>query len=392
MNTVKKYLELMRIIRSNTLIHVVLDTNIYRHNPARDNADFHALARLAKKNILKLYIPYVVEREFQTQQRELCERELNKAKSALETLLRKELSDNIKAKIEAIKDEVNTESAAILEDTEQQIIHWATAINAVRIPLCLEQTKGAMEAYFQGKPPLKEPKKREDIPDSFIVQAITKIAQGNYSQVYVVANDRKVQEAFNNDDDIDTYASLSEFIKSDTIQNKLKDADIHESIDDIIDAVKRYDDHFREISSYIESNIGEKARKKTIEEDLYGGYELTIYSYEDAECLNVKFDNLSYYGDGQFGMPFTLNMEVYVEYYIQKSDYYASEVILSVSDINDHVFEVDEYFEIAVEGTVTFNVDIENLNLEDFEKCIDATSIEIDSIENIRLPKNHPFI
>jgi len=60
------------------LIHIVLDTNIYRNNPGRNNLNFQAIEKLANAGWLKLHVPYVVEREFQTQQREIYSRDLEK--------------------------------------------------------------------------------------------------------------------------------------------------------------------------------------------------------------------------------------------------------------------------------------------------------------------------
>ncbi len=48
------------------MIHVALDTNIYRHNPSLDSAGFKSLTYLAKRKSICIHIPYVVEHEFST--------------------------------------------------------------------------------------------------------------------------------------------------------------------------------------------------------------------------------------------------------------------------------------------------------------------------------------
>ena len=85
------------------MIHIVLDTNIYRHNPSRDNLNFKAVEKLAAARWLKLHIPYVVEREFQTQQRKIYSKDLEKAKSGLSGLLRKQLSPEVLEELNCIK-------------------------------------------------------------------------------------------------------------------------------------------------------------------------------------------------------------------------------------------------------------------------------------------------
>lgn len=161
------------------MINVILDTNIYRNNPSRDNLNFKAIEKLANAGWLKLHIPYVVEREFQTQQREIYSKDLEKAKSGLSGLLRKQLSPDVFAKLNLLKTQLDAESKNILSDAEEQFVEWAESIDANRLPLCLVQAHTALEAYFHGLPPLKEPKIRDDIPDSFIVQAINKLYTEN---------------------------------------------------------------------------------------------------------------------------------------------------------------------------------------------------------------------
>jgi predicted nucleic acid-binding protein len=51
-------------------IGVVLDTNIHSSDSLRRTARFNALVRLAKSGQLRLHIPYIVQKEFLSQQTE----------------------------------------------------------------------------------------------------------------------------------------------------------------------------------------------------------------------------------------------------------------------------------------------------------------------------------
>lgn len=137
-------------------MHVVLDTNIYRNNPSRDNLHFKALERLSKGSVLRLHIPYIVMREFQTQQREIYSKDLVKAVSGLSGLSRKQLDKGVLDKLNDLKSELEKESEDILSSAESQINNWAKNIGANIYPLCIDQTNAALEAYFQGKPPLSQ--------------------------------------------------------------------------------------------------------------------------------------------------------------------------------------------------------------------------------------------
>ena len=48
------------------MIHLVLDTNVYRKNSKLNTTDFRTLAKLVELRCLELHVPYIVEREFST--------------------------------------------------------------------------------------------------------------------------------------------------------------------------------------------------------------------------------------------------------------------------------------------------------------------------------------
>ena len=372
------------------MIHVVLDTNIYRNNPSRNNLNFKAIERLANSNLVKLHIPYVVEREFQTQQREIYSQDLSKVLSGLSALTRKQLSIDILRKLNSLKDELDAESNHILSDAEDQLVQWSENIGANRYPLCLDQAHTALEAYFQGSPPLITAKVREDIPDSFIVQAINKL-HANNGLMHVVAGDKKVRASFSDIETIVTHESLSEFIESDVVQNELKDLDLLDNIEVINSAIQNYENDFGEISYKIDHDIGEEIiwgmiGDSSIHDD---NNEATINGYYEAEDIELDFTELAYYGNGQFGIPFGLRIMVSAVYYIFKSEYYSMdasrEPVPSVTDHNDHYFEAEDDFDVVVNGMASISIDRDNIDFDEFSECVDDASIGIDSVESIVL-------
>jgi rRNA-processing protein FCF1 len=372
--------------------HVILDTNIYRNDPSRKKLDFQALEKLAKSNRVILHIPYIVEREFQTQQSELCKKDALKAMSGLSSLSKKELSDDILKVVNDIKASLEDSVENILLDSEHQLIKWAESINANRVPLCLDQAEKAMESYFKGNPPLKIVKSREDIPDSFLLQAIEKIVE-DYGDVHLVANDKKVLEAYEGHENIVTYKDLKLFIESEIIQNDLKDLNPLENIDEIEKAIVSYEEETHDIGLHISNKIGEfilweSFNDNSIPDD---NNEATISSYGEVKSIEVLSNELAHYGDGKFGIPFSLKIEVYGFYYIFKADYYMmrenNDFSLSVSDHNDHYFEVEDEFIVNVSGTAALTIDSTSFDLDDISESIINGSIEIDEVSEIKLCK-----
>lgn len=374
----------------NQLLHVILDTNIYRNNPDRSNLNFKALEKLAKANAITLYIPYVVEREFQTQQRDLYSKDLEKSLSGLSGLVRKPLSPELHDKVTNLLEELNNAKEPILSDSEDQFVKWSQSINGIRQPLCLEQAMGALEAYFKGSPPFKKIKNRDDIPDSFIVRAIEKIACDS-GDVHIVVGDKKVQEAFRDNKSCFIYESLSVFIDTDFIQNELKDIDVVENMENIKCAIIDYETEYNDLAREVSSSIGpelmwKKIYDSTIRDD---NNEATICGYSDPNEVVLELKDMKYYGNSSFGVPFSLNLFVSAIYYIFKSDYYCMDFESverpSVTDHNDHYFEAEEEFEISVTGIANLTIDRDNIDFDDFGACVDLDAIRIDSIENIEL-------
>ena len=370
------------------MIHIILDTSIYRNNPSRDNLSFKAIEKLLDAKWATLHIPYVVEREFQTQQRKIYENDLKKVVSGLSGLARKQLSPDISIKIESLKKEIDNESENILSDAEYQFVKWAEDIGANRFALCLEQATVALEAYFQGKPPLKMVKNREDIPDSLIVQAIKKIHSTN-TDTHVVAEDKKIREAFSNIDSIFTYRSLAEFVESEIVQNELKDLDFLDNLKEIGEAIKGFEKEYHEISETISDEIGEKLVGTTIHDSSIpdDNNEAVITTYYTPERIELDFENLAYYGNGHIGIPFSLYIEVDAFFYIFKSEYFSMDLSIehrpSVTDHNDHYFEAEDNFELLVEAVFSLKIDRENINLDKISESIFSYSLSVDDIENI---------
>ena len=119
------------------MIHVVLDTNIYRKNPSRNNLHFKAIEKLSKAKVIRIHLPYVVMREFQTQQRDIYSKALTKAKSGLSGLSRRQLSADIVNKLKTLEKQLNKESENILADAEKQITNWANNIGATLYRMAL---------------------------------------------------------------------------------------------------------------------------------------------------------------------------------------------------------------------------------------------------------------
>lgn len=346
----------------------MLDTNIYRHNPARDNLGFRALGKMAKAGLLKLHIPYIIEREFQTQQRKIYSDDLNQVVAGLNGLTRKQLSPAIAAKISSLKEELERDSEDILADSEMQFINWAEEHRANRYSLSLEQAQEAFEAYFQGKPPFKQAKIRDDIPDSFIVQAVKSLSKAN-GKLHFIVGDKKVGEAFDSDDSIIIYKKLDEFIETELVQSELKEVDMLQNLDAIKEMIKDYELNEQWINKYITKEVGDQLEGVDLYSDEVPAFDnkMTIYGWWEPDEAELDFSELAYYGNGFFGIPFMVEMKVSVTYNISKSKYISMSESFKVFDWNDHYFQDETDVDVIVNGMVSVVIDRDKIVVGNLE-------------------------
>lgn len=243
-----------------------------------------------------------------------------------------------------------------------------------------------MEAYFCGASPLTKVKDRNDIPDSFIVQSINKLSK-QHSNLVVIAEDEKVRKAFDTIVDIKSYSQLSDFLKSEEIQDKLKDIDLIADLPAILDAVLKFEDSSGVLASEISNKIGDYICGETITDSSIpdDNNEAHISQFGDVDSITLDMDGLTYYGSGNIGVPFEVEMYVYAYYYIFKADYYSLENQPSVSEHNDHYFEAEEEFLVKINGVASVMFDRDPLDFEDFSNTIKPKTLEIDTIDSINL-------
>lgn len=365
------------------MINVLLDTNIYTRNPRRSNLDFDVLKMLSKANKVTLYVPHMVEREFQSQQFLKSKRHLDSIKTNLEDMIRNNLTGD-SGFIHKFIGELDEQYPSILAESEQIFKSWLDSCNAKRFPISLEQTHQAWEAYFKGELPFSEPKSRKDIPDSFIVQSIREILK-DIDYLYLISDDGNVLKSFESDKKIGLFNSLSEFIQHDVIQNQLKILDPVEGLDIIQKALETSEKEMHSLEYYIQSNLGDKVLDEEIENDAIpdDNHVATISGFYEPEDIKLDMTNLLYYGNGLVGFNFVAKLRVSIYYYIYKADYYCmeDEISPSVTDHNDHYFEAEDDCEIQVTGTITILIDYNEVfttEVDDLE--FEGNTIEVEKI------------
>lgn len=384
------------------MIHISMDTSGIGTNKSLSHASYKALKRLVDADQIKVHIPYVVKREFETQEYERYIKEYQSALSGVKGLNRIQKSPSLQAITSDLVEKIQSLEDEIKDDANKHSKLWFEGLNTEFYEIDGLQAKNSLEAYFSGKAPLTQSKNRNDIPDSFICRGIEKIKE-NLEHIHLIVKDNKIVKTFNDNSNFTLYQSITSFIESKDMQVNLKKLDILDDyINNFLQFLQKLESKNPTIEYYLSSKIGDEIYGMTIKDDSIpdDNHEATIRMYGDGSNVNLDFANPIYYGNDQIGIKFDLEVEVYADYYIYKADYYSmldGDVNLSVSDWNDHYFEVEREFNIKVTGIVSVKFDVDSLDLKEiagieidqledfFSDVYSGAEVNIESVDNIEL-------
>lgn len=381
-------------------MEVVLDTNIYSNDALRRTARFNALTRLAKAGKLRLHIPYVVQREFLSQQTEQYEQLANSINNGISELQRK-ISPDLARKLDGVKESFIKIQDDLVTYPTTDFTKW---INEIKGKIhFVSESHGAqvIEDYFEGAPPFKSKKNRLDIPDSFIWQVISDLAN-QVDVLYVVVNDKKVRDACESKKNIKAFESLDDFIKSDFCRSVLDEENVKENTERLfkylpsILSIKQDEIQERLIEILENTNVQDE---KLI---LNSSHTALVKTVEDlsAEIAVDDFKSAQYYGDGIIVVLFRTRIEVTAEYDLSATEYYniglkRAEQIL-FRDLGDGHYLAEESFLLNVAGKLSITVDSRkilghNLSEEEIKILLDGAKFEVDSVDKKSLVDQDPI-
>ena len=362
------------------------------------NANYKAMKRLVEAEEIRVHVPYVVRREFETQKEIEAQKLYSESLKALKALSNRfhEIS-NIKNIISNLENAERSILDSVKADNEEFFDGLSSNIKDISS----EQALKAMEAYFGGNPPLTNRKDRQDIPDSFICQSIQSIkSDEDIDSLVVIANDNKIKNTFTDQEGYIVFSSLKEFLSNEEMQAILANIDTLESLrDNPLGLISRLENNNAVIADYLSSAVGEAVHGKTIEGPLIPSddHEATISRYYEGIDIEFDYTDIIHYGNNQVGINFALDLWVTGDFYINKSDYYANEYNFSIDDWNDHYYLAESEFLVKVTGVVSIklnsdNLDVKEINLIDSDELEDHLSdyyseaiIKIESIDSLEL-------
>lgn len=123
-------------------------------------------------------------------------------------------------------------------------MEWAKHNDATLHPLQPHHGETVLKAYFQGLPPFKETKNRNDIPDAFIWQTVLELCV-RYGKIHFIVKDGGLFQACRDTEQIIPHSSLKTFFQHPEVKEAsagtfaLTDMFIEDNFSDIIEYLER---------------------------------------------------------------------------------------------------------------------------------------------------------
>ncbi|GEM_PF-1290114 len=359
-------------------MNVVIDTSILQRDRGFLQSDALLIKKLAKLDLLKIHIPWIVYKESTSQNIKESDSVLNKSIRDISSLNKKGISEEDYIEIEKIVCRLNSIKDSLEKSIDKHWLNFITDSKATLHDINGEHGKLVMSSYFNGDKPFPEPKSRKDIPDAFIYEAIKSI-QERVGEIHFICADNNLRNSIDGLDSCTGFSSYSDFYKSVKyveIENEYKKIEYYS--DELILLRENVDkiSKFAESAIYSDVFAGDDqviSNESILSDDREG----SIQDMADVTIDMVHLDSIQFI-DGIFYISIDISGKFGIEYFMYKSDYYIEAEDRSISIIDDdwnkHYFLVYETFDVKL--SYQCSVEQDSVKHKEFEFQTEQVTIE----------------
>lgn len=364
------------------MLNVALDTNILHKAQNFSSTEIRKLISLVQSQVIRLYIPEVVLREFKSKKEAEYKKLVSEQEKSLSALSKISTSLNDSSVLSKMNSDFSSIKNSLLKSFEKQIADFIKITNLQIVKNTPDDLNKMWDLYFAGELPFKNIKNRQDIPDCFIYIAIKTIPAP-----HTICNDNALKAALEKDG-LPTYESIDEFIvKNEKLLKQLA-------------TYKKLQKESRKIINFLLNEVGviKKLMVKQLEKRLeYQTFtdekiesddnEATIEGSPSISENDIEIDekSIDHDGHGFFSFDFKCEFQNPVDYYIFKADYYCKGAEefegVSIEDWNEDYFLAEEDMTIKCTGTVTIQVLIDDEEFYENNYMLTEEDISFDYLE-----------
>lgn len=359
-------------------MNIVIDTSILKRDRGFLNSDILLIKKLAKLDLLKIHIPWIVYKESASQNLRESDFILGKAIKEISSLNKKGVSKEDYHELKKLIDKLDTLKVSLGKSIDE---HWAVFIADSKATLHeIDNTHGklVMSSYFIGDKPFPEPKSRKDIPDAFIYEAIKSIRK-NEGEIHFICADNNLRKVVDGLDNCTGFNSYSDFYKSPRYTEIEKE---YKKVEHYSDELILLRDNADKISKFAENEIYGDVFTGNDQGIFHESFpsddnEGVIQDMEGVTMDKTHLDSIQFV-DGIFYISVDISAIFGVEYFMFKSDYYMEAEDRNISiidnDWNKHYFLVYENFNVKL--SYQCSIEQDSIKYKEFEFKTEQAIIE----------------
>ena len=325
-------------------------------------------------------------------------------KRASDDLLIRGLPGDLIDQLVALSSQIEQRRSEIVQAAMAGFTQWVEGHGVSHVPLSHTQATQAMEAYFEGSPPLRAAKDRKDIPDAMIYQSVRELATNG--ALTFVCQDGNLSAACKQLPGVSVHTTLAEFIADEDIQRMILEQDA--AAEDMIEVgelaqaelslpaspdVKLILGAMEKLAStgdnplerFVAQHAGERAvhqwfTSSSIPADDRRAF---VYMFGELDYVEFHWEQAAYYGEATYMVPFRgEGSDFYLNYYVSKWDTERlAQRGASWHEHNQYVVEADEMAQLTLGGMLRIVLDQDYKVGDELKDAIVEMSIEgIDEI------------
>jgi hypothetical protein len=256
-----------------------------------------------------------------------------------------------------------------------------------------------VNSYFDGSPPFKQIKNREDFPDAFIFESVKDLkAQLGETVLHFVVADNVLREALSQINGVVMHKDLNEFVQCQEVEILARQSDVeklwNEVYKTILPNLPSLEEIFRDSIRAMSVELTYKqVTHQNIPED---NQEAVISAIYEPEKVSFDWENTKNYGAGLITIPFEFETISEIEFNIYRADAFTinARIWIEYKDIEtNHYFDAGGEVKVAVRGTTSVQFENKKFELDKLEESlIEIQFSEIKEIEILEDEEGNIFI
>lgn len=367
------------------MICLVLNTDLEANEDLLLHKDRQALSRLIEANEVKLYSPPVFSDSMRLQRLRWFENKITEYLSRIEALIQRNQTGPKSKELGAVKRTIEASYREILQASERQFLTWFRAINQDTLPLGESETKYFMAAYHAQLPVSQFLRSESERLKGYVSQVLEHAGDG--VPTVIISKDEALSQACKPHAHITCCRQLIDFIKRNDVQSLLRRLDRGIATGQHFLAISRFQALAVSAGKRLSHALKEHVIGLQICDLLIPNDDNMAHIIGMGECGAVKaeFSQPIYFGAGDIGLEFELDIVVDVSFDIFKVDYFSLRHKPRIMAEYEHHVRVKDRSIARVKGVALIPFCLDYLAARNKGERLPHQTIKISSIDDVTL-------